>query len=298
MIQAVVHPDQRGGMGMHYTSVSNIMKVIEPLFLNELHEEFESNQHNPQKLEKLLGRLSTLRIFDPACGSGNFLIIAYKELRILEIKILKQLKSLSDAVRGFDDIQTSFIPKTQMNLASSFAPQLFSRISLSQFFGIELDDFAHEIAILSLWLAEHQMNVRFNDEFHKKLPSLPLKQSGKIICDNATRIPWEDVCPKDDKAEIYILGNPPYQGARKQNKEQKDDLISVFYGQTNFKNLDYIACWFVKGASFIKGINAQLAFVSTNSISQGEQISLLWPSILQNEIEIGFAYSDFKWSNS
>lgn len=210
MIQAVVHPDQRGGMGMHYTSVSNIMKVIEPLFLNELNEEFENNQHNPQKLEKLLGHLSTIRIFDPACGSGNFLIIAYKELRLLEIKILKQLKVLSEAVRGLDDLQASLIPKAQMSLAAAHMPSLFSRINLSQFYGIELDDFAHEIAILSLWLAEHQMNVKFNEEFQKKLPSLPLKQGGKIVCGNAVQLNWKQVCPIEKDSEIFLIGNPPY----------------------------------------------------------------------------------------
>ena len=298
MIQAVVHPDQRGGMGMHYTSVSNIMKVIEPLFLNELHEEFANNQHNPQKLEKLLSRLSTLRIFDPACGSGNFLIIAYKELRILEMKILKQLKALSDAARGLDDVQASLIPKAQMSLASSFAPQLFSRIHLAQFFGIELDDFAHEIAILSLWLAEHQMNIRFNDEFHKKLPSLPLKQGGKIICDNATRIPWEDVCPKDDKAEIYILGNPPYLGAKELNEIQRLDMIHTFKELGSVKRMDYIGCWFKKGADYIKNNFAKYAFVSTDSICQGEQVSLLWPYIFAQKLEISFAYKSFKWSNN
>lgn len=298
MIQAVVHPDQRGGMGMHYTSVSNIMKVIEPLFLNELHEEFESNQHNPQKLEKLLSRLSSLRIFDPACGSGNFLIIAYKELRILEMKILKQLKALSDAARGLDDVQASLIPKAQMNLASSFAPQLFSRIHLAQFFGIELDDFAHEIAILSLWLAEHQMNIRFNEEFHKKLPSLPLKQGGKIICDNATRINWEDVCPKDDKAEIYILGNPPYLGYGRQTGLHKSDMEHVFRDNANFRKLDYISCWFIKASNYIVGTTNKLAFVTTNSLSQGVQVELLWPKIFEKNLCIFFSYPSFKWSNN
>ena len=298
MIQAVVHPDQRGGMGMHYTSVSNIMKVIEPLFLNELHEEFENYQHSPHKLDKLLGRLSTLRIFDPACGSGNFLIIAYKELRLLEIKILKQLKSLSEAVRGLDDVQASLIPKAQMSLAAAYEPSFLSRISLSQFYGIELDDFAHEIAVLSLWLAEHQMNVKFNEVFRKKLPSLPLKQGGKVICGNAVLSSWESICPITGDEETYILGNPPYQGARKQNKSQKADIEEVFSATSSYKNLDYIACWFKKGAEYIAKSKAQLAFVSTNSICQGEQVSLIWPDILNLGLEIGFAYQAFKWSNN
>ena len=298
MIQAVVHPDRRGGMGMHYTSVSNIMKVIEPLFLNELNEEFDKNQHNPQKLDKLLGRLSTIRIFDPACGSGNFLIIAYKELRLLEIKILIKLKALSEGTSDLDDVQASLIPKAQMSLASAYVPQLFSRISLSQFYGIELDDFAHEIAILSLWLAEHQMNVKFNEAFQKKLPSLPLKQGGNIICDNATRMDWEKVCPIGEKYENYILGNPPYLGARNQNKMQKGDVGHVLGKIKGSNSLDYIACWIYKAANYLEKAGGECGFVSTNSICQGEQVALLWPNVFAKNIEIGFAHQSFKWSNN
>jgi len=297
MIQAVVHPDQRGGMGMHYTSVSNIMKVIEPLFLNELNEEFENNQHNPQKLDKLLGRLSTIRIFDPACGSGNFLIIAYKELRLLEIKILKQLKALSEGTSELDDVQASLIPKAQMSLASTYVPQLFSRVDLSQFYGIELDDFAHEIAILSLWLAEHQMNVKFNEAFQKKLPSLPLKQGGKIICDNATRLDWEKVCTKDKDSEVYILGNPPYLGFNVLSAEQRKDIEFVLPELDNLKFLDYITCWFIKAARYTKG-NCRFAFVTTNSICQGVQVPIVWPHIFNQNLEINFAHSEFAWSNN
>ena len=198
MIQAVVHPGQRSTMGMHYTSVTNIMKVIEPLFLNDLKEEFEENKDNESKLKKLLDRLHHIKIFDPACGSGNFLVIAYKELRKLEIDIFEQLQSLRD------DLELPM-----------------SRIFLNQFYGIELDDFACEVARLSLWLAEHQMNVQFEACFGQSRPSLPLQESGKIVHGNATRLDWEEVCPKENAAEIYILGNPPYQGARKQTKTQK-----------------------------------------------------------------------------
>lgn len=270
MIQAVVHPNQRSGMGMHYTSVVNIMKVIEPLFLNELYEELEKCDENQVKLEKLLEKISNIRIFDPACGSGNFLIIAYKELRKLEIEILKKLSSR----------------------------ELFSRITPSQFFGIELDDFAHEIATLSLWLAEHQMNVKFNEVFQKKLPSLPLKQGGKIICDNATRLHWEGVCPKNDKYQIYVLGNPPYLGARNQDKKQKEDVAYVLGSIKGYNSLDYIACWLYKAASYIAETDNQCGFVSTNSICQGEQVALLWPNIFSRNVEIGFAHQSFKWTNN
>ena len=277
MIQAVVNPAYRSGLGMHYTSVPNIMKVIEPLFLNELYDEFEKNKRNAKKLRELIHRLSKLKIFDPACGSGNFLIIAYKELRKLEIEILQEIYGL----------------ETQHSI-------VFTEIKLSQFYGIELDDFAHEMAILSLWLAEHQMNKVFVDElqgFGKSKPILPLKEAGHITQGNATRLNWEDTCPKNSTDEIYILGNPPYLGSRNQNKEQKEDMKRVFLGVKNFKKLDYIASWFYLGANYIKGLNAKCAFVSTNSICQGEQVSIIWPNIL-NKVSINFAHQSFKWINN
>ncbi len=269
MIQAVVTPEHRSGLGMHYTSVPNIMKVIEPLFLNKLYEEFEKAKGSDKKLNQLLGRLKKIKIFDPACGSGNFLIIAYKELRKLEMEIFKESDSLA-----------------------------LSGISLSQLYGIEIDDFAHEVAMLSLWLAEHQMNVEFFKKFGRTNPTLPLKDAGHIVCGNATRLDWEEVCPKSKDDEIYILGNPPYLGSSMQDKEQKADLAFVCEGFRNYKNLDFIACWFIKGADYIKGFNAQFAFVSTNSICQGEQVALLWPYIFDRNLEIGFAHQSFKWTNN
>ncbi|TXD48038.1 class I SAM-dependent DNA methyltransferase [Polaribacter sp. IC073] len=277
MIQAVVNPAYRSGLGMHYTSVPNIMKVIEPLFLNELYEEFEKQKGNAKKLRQLIFRLSKLKIFDPACGSGNFLIIAYKELRKLEIQILQELHPL----------------ETQHSI-------VFTEVKLSQFYGIELDDFAHEMAILSLWLAEHQMNKFFVDELHgfgKAKPILPLKEAGNITQGNATRLDWEDTCPKNESDEIYILGNPPYLGYSRQDNIQKEDMKIVFSSIKNFKKLDYIACWFIKGSFFIKNTKHQYAFVSTNSITQGEQVALLWPNIL-NILEVGFAHTSFKWTNN
>ena len=171
----------------------------------------------------------------------------------------------------------------------------FSRIKLSQFYGIELDDFAHEVAILSLWLAEHQMNVEFKTEFGECEPALPLKQSGNIFSGNSALIDWKQVIPESDGL-VYILGNPPYLGSRRQSTEQKDDLKKVFH--KNYKSLDYISIWFKKGADFIKARNAKVSFVSTNSIFQGEQVALLWPRVLTQDIEIEFAHKDFKWQNS
>jgi len=273
MIQAVVHPDQRGGMGMHYTSVPNIMKVIEPLFLNELKEEFEKHYENKAKLELLLQRIEKIKVFDPACGSGNFLIIAYKELRILEMEILKRINELSKSPEF-----------------------LFSRIKLSQFYGIELDDFAHEVAILSLWLAEHQMNVKFREVFGRAKPPLPLKESGNIVCENATRVNWEDICPKGTCNETFVLGNPPYLGSRNQGEVQKEDMKLLF--KDDYKSLDYVSCWFIKGAEYIRDHDASLGFVSTNSICQGEQVAILWPRIFRGDLEISFAHQSFKWVNN
>lgn len=298
MIQAVITPEHRGGLGMHYTSVPNIMKVIEPLFLNELNEEFENGKYEPKRLNKLLERLGKIKIFDPACGSGNFLIIAYKELRILEIKILVQLQELQKAATGFEPYQLELIPKAQLTLAAQYQHSLFSRLELNQFFGIELDDFAHEIAILSLWLAQHQMNQKFKEVFGESTPTLPLQAGGNIMHGNATRLDWEIVCPKKENDEIYILGNPPYLGFSFQNKNQKIDMMKVFNGLDNFKFLDYISCWFFKASQYFNNINGQFAFVSTNSICQGNQVDMLWSHILKMEIEISFAYPDFIWDNN
>lgn len=269
MIQAVVTPEHRGDMGMHYTSVPNIMKVIKPLFLDELYEEFDNAKGNARKLNLLHLRIQNLKIFDPACGSGNFLIIAYKELRKLEMLIFKEGGLL-----------------------------ISPSIKLTQFYGIELDDFAHEVAILSLWLAEHQMNVLFKKEFGTVPPALPLQDGGNIVHGNATRLNWEEVCPKNDGDEIYILGNPPYLGSSRQSKEQKDDMDFLFQDFSSYKTLDYIACWFFKGAKYIKRINSKYSFVSTNSIAQGEQVAILWPNILGNDLEISNAYQSFKWENN
>jgi hypothetical protein len=298
MIQAVITAEHRGGLGMHYTSVPNIMKVIEPLFLNELNEEFENGKHEPKRLNKLLERLGKIKIFDPACGSGNFLIIAYKELRFLEIKILVQLQELQKAATGFEPYQLELIPKAQLTLAAQYQPSLFSRIELAQFFGIELDDFAHEIAILSLWLAQHQMNQKFKEVLGDSTPTLPLQAGGNIFHGNATRVDWETVCPKKENDEIYILGNPPYLGYSVQDEFQKEDMALVFKEFKEFKSLDYISCWVFKGANYIEKYNAQFAFVSTNSICQGEQVALLWPKIFIKNLEIGFAHTSFKWNNN
>ncbi|WP_252512029.1 DNA methyltransferase, partial [Acinetobacter ursingii] len=279
MFQAVVHTEQRSTMGQHYTSVPNIMKVIEPLFLNDLYEELEKNQDSVNKLLKLQQRLGQLKIFDPACGSGNFLIIAYKELRKFEMELLKRIQEL------------------ELEKTGQFSKP-FSVIQVSQFYGIEIDDFAHEVAILSLWLVEHQMNLAFRVEFGEIVPALPLKISGNVICNNATQVDWLKFCePDSPDTQILIIGNPPFAGSRKRNSQQSEDLKLVFNNK-NYKLLDYVSAWFYKGASFISKTNAKLGFVSTNSVTQGEQVSLLWPRIFNMGVEISWAHQSFKWKNN
>jgi len=283
MIQAVITPEHRGGLGMHYTSVPNIMKVIEPLFLNELYEAYENAKGNLKKLNDLRLRISKIKVFDPACGSGNFLIIAYKELRKLEMLIIHDIQALrGHQGSGSLDLGTEYL----------------SMITLSHFYGIELDDFAHEVAILSLWLAEHQMNQAFFAAFGMSRPALPLMETGHIVHGNACRVGWEMVCPKDKDDEIYILGNPPYLGAHIQSENQKEDMHIAFNGEESYKKLDYISCWIFKGANYISNSVHKLAFVSTNSICQGEQVSLLWTKVFEKNLEIPFAYQSFKWANN
>lgn len=301
MFQAVSVAEVRSGLGQHYTSVPNIMKVIEPLFLNDLKEEFEKAATD-KKLRKLLDRIYNIKIFDPACGSGNFLIIAYKQLRLLEMEIIKKIQTLPGQ-----------------------HPFMMSQIQLNQFYGIEIDDFACEIATLSLWLAEHQMNKKFKDLFGDCKPPLPLSKSGNIVCGNATRIDWEQVCPKGikgitkkqmeqmtksqlaqltkreivgEKHEIYILGNPPFDGSKKQSLQQKEDIKLLFEHTKTYKNLDYVSCWFYLAKKYINNTNAKFAFVATNSITQGQHIGLLWPYVLDDNTEINFAYQSFKWTNN
>ncbi len=304
MIQAVVNPEERASQGMHYTSVPNIMKVINPLFLDELRGEYNKlNEHYEQLLqlkkigakkekdfyaecrpisrqcEALLKRMSKMKFFDPACGSGNFLIITYKSLRFLEMDILSlQQKCLADTQSMFVDA---------------------SVISLNQFYGIELLDFPHEVAMLSLWLAEHQMNTKLNAEFGVNTKALPLKNITQIVCGNACRLDWNTICPHTPEEEVFIFGNPPYLGTRKQTSDNKKDMNMVFAKyDSDYKKLDYIACWFVKGAEYMNTSNALCAFVSTNSITQGEQVSLLWPLLFRLDVKISFAYLSFKWSNN
>lgn len=289
MIQAVVTPEQRAGLGMHYTSVPNIEKVIRPLFLDALEEEFDAacaearekmakkvnHDRASQRLRNLLTRLSQIKFFDPACGSGNFLIITYKRLRDLEIRIWKALREIANV---------AMLP--------------FPNITLTQFYGIELDEYACDTATLSLWLAEHQMNVKFQEELYVLPETLPLKPSGHIVCGNACRLDWNTICPHTPDDEVYIMGNPPYLGSSMQDDRQKEDKQIALGHFKSYKDLDYISIWFYKAAKYITDSRSKAAFVSTNSICQGEQVAMLWTSIFAIGIEIGYAVTSFKWSNN
>ncbi len=294
MFQACVAPDKRSCLGEHYTSVPNIMKVLRPLFLEELENAARQARGHEARARKFIERLSNIRFFDPACGSGNFLIVAFKEVRRLEMEVLESVPAL--------------LPMPS--------------VSISQFYGIEIDDFAHEIAMLSLWLAEHQMNQEFFERLGKRVPTLPLRPNEHIVLGNALRLDWETVCPKTAPAqaaplwtvepllqraapdvrepEIYIFGNPPYLGSKMQSVAQKEEVKNI-YGNSNsenISNLDYVCGWIGLGAEFIAGSPYQCAFVTTNSITQGEQVGPVWDLIFKNNIEISFAYTSFKWTNN
>lgn len=278
MFQSVIDAGQRANLGQHYTSVPNILKTIEPLFLDDLKAQLEAAEGSPKRLRKLLDRIAGIKVFDPACGSGNFLVIAYKELRKLEHAIREQLQQLSG------DYQSQLL--------------LDSVVRIENFYGIEIDDFPAEIAVLSLWIAKHQMNVEFKQKFGTSIPLIPLREAGAIRCGNAARLDWQEVCPNNGEEEIYLIGNPPYAGSKKQTKEQKADFPFVFGSKKHSKDLDYVSLWFIKGAEYISGSKAQLAFVSTNSIVQGNHVALFFPHIFDQKVEIGYAYHSFKWTNN
>lgn len=305
MIQAVVDTEMRGDLGMHYTSVPNIMKVLQPLFLMSLEEEFErARGHREERslLRKLLRRISKIRVFDPACGSGNFLIIAYRELRTLEMRIFQRLDEIAGGTTTWREQ---------------------SGVKLSNFYGIELADFAAETAKLSLWIAEYQMNQRFKNLFGEAPKSFPLKDGGHITCGNALRLDWLKVCPPatksvqkekvfdlgriekvhatevvgDEEAETYVVGNPPYMGGKKLTDAQEADMEQIFGAAEQHKNLDYICGFFKKGANFLPSATG-LAFVATTSINQGTHVPTLWPGILRGGTEISFCYEPFHWTNN
>lgn len=272
MFQSIMNEEERRNLGAHYTSEKNIMKVIKPLFLDELHEEFEKAKNNKKKLEELHNKISELTFLDPACGCGNFLIITYRELRELELKILKKLHG-----NRFVTID------------------LFCKVNVNQFFGIEYEEFASQIAIVAMWLIDHQMNMKISNEFGKYFSRIPLKKHANIINTNALRYNWDDLInPRDLN---YILGNPPFVGTVYMNDEQRTDMDIVFKDFKKRGQLDYVCAWYKKSAEYVRNYNIKIAFVSTNSITQGEQVSTLWRDLFKIDFKIDFAYRAFIWSN-
>ncbi|MBT3385316.1 MAG: class I SAM-dependent DNA methyltransferase [Prolixibacteraceae bacterium] len=325
LFQSVMNPEERRNLGAHYTSEKNIFKLIKPLFLDELRAEFEKVKSNSKKLKEFHHKLSTLKFLDPACGSGNFLIITYRELRQLEIDILRELYKTGETVIDISHIIW---------------------IDVDQFFGIEYDEFASRIAEVAMWLIDHQMNMRISEEFGQYFIRLPLKKSAKIINGNALRIDWNSLTessfidiaatqtniihvnepishydtiniyskginiskghlPVEDKKwntknrgkVDYILGNPPFGGAKWLNDEQRNDM-RTFKEIPNVGILDYVTAWYIKAADYIQNSFVKVAFVSTNSITQGEQVGVLWNSLFEKySVKIHFAHQTFNWSN-
>ncbi|BAG03083.1 DNA methylase [Microcystis aeruginosa NIES-843] len=275
MFQAVMNPKERRNLGAHYTSEKNIQKVIKPLFLDDLHREFEKIKGNRNKLLEFHKKIANLYFLDPACGCGNFLIITYRELRDLEILVLQELDKTGQLVT---DISTII------------------QVDVNQFAGIEYDEFAVRVAEVAMWLIDHQMNIKVSNTFGQYFVRLPLKKSAKIVNGNALRIDWEEVISKEKLN--FILGNPPFVGHHYQNFDQKEDLKLVLDKIIGSGVMDYVSAWFYKSAQFIQSTKIKVGLVATNSISQGEQSSILW-NVLINEfnISIHFAHRTFKWSN-
>ncbi len=293
MFQSVMNPEERRNLGAHYTSEKNILKLIEPLFLDKLWGEFEKIKNNKKKLIEFHTKIASLRFLDPACGCGNFLVITYRELRLLELSILKQLYIKQQLVTDLG---------------------LLVQCNVDRFYGIEYEEFPAQIAQVALWLIDHQMNMIISQEFGEYFVRLPLRKSAKIVHGNALRIEWDTITeplPSETESSIkkfdYILGNPPFVGKKEQNQEQKYDMKIIFKDVKGAGILDYVTAWYIKAAQYLKKYNTEetdlksdtkVSFVSTNSISQGQQVGILWNELFNKySIKIHFAHRTFKWNN-
>lgn len=281
LFQSVMNPVERRNLGAHYTSEKNILKVIKPLFLDDLWREFRAVQTDKRRLTAFHGKLANLRFLDPACGCGNFLIITYRELRLLEIEVIKALQ------KG-----QQFVSVNDLVL-----------VDVDRFCGIEYEEFPAQIAQVALWLMDHQMNMRISEEFGQYYIRLPLTKSATIVHGNALRTDWQSLLPESKEGEeplrySFIIGNPPFLGHHYQNAAQKADMVAVFHKVNGAGVLDYVSAWYLKAAQLIQGTTTKVAFVSTNSIAQGEQVGLLWGLLFaQYHIKIHFAHRTFKWNN-
>ena len=288
MFQSVMNPKERRNLGAHYTSEINILKLIKPLFLDELWKEFESIKDNKNKLPEFHKKLSTLKFLDPACGCGNFLVITYRELRLLELEILRVLHKSGQRVIDVRDIIW---------------------LDVDMMYGIEYEEFPARIAEVAMWLIDHQMNMQISNEFGQYFVRLPLKKAAKIVQGDALQIDWKALVQPElkdlwDKVDIenfnysYILGNPPFIGAKIMKQHQRDEIVKQFDNADGSGVLDYVTGWYIKAAKYIQNTKIKVAFVSTNSIVQGEQTSILWGQMLNKyNIKIHFAHRTFKWSN-
>jgi hypothetical protein len=276
LFQSVMNPAARRDLGAHYTSEQNILKLIRPLFLDVLWEEFRKVKKQKKKLIDFHKKLSRLKFLDPACGCGNFLVIAYRELRLLEIEVLREIHK--ERFHGFLDV----------------APHIW--MDVDQFYGIEIEEFPAQIAQVALWMTDHQMNMRVSEEFGQYFRRLPLEKSPNIIHGNALRMDWANIV--EPKSLSYILGNPPFGGAKYQGETQKEDVALAFNGARNTGLLDYVACWYRKAVDYMAKNHAiRASFVSTNSITQGEQPGVLWPDLFNRGARINFAHRTFQWTS-
>jgi len=275
MFQSVMDKLARRNLGAHYTSEKNILKLIGPLFLDELKAELEKAGNKEKPLAQLHRKLATLKFLDPACGCGNFLVIAYREIRLLELEILK---------RQF---------ATQQSVLAHVRDHVL--VDVDQFYGIEIEEFPAQIAQVAMWLMDHQMNLLVAEQFGENVTRLPLKKSATIVHGNALRIDWGDVVPV--KELDYILGNPPFIGSKLMSPEQRDDLLSTAGPWKGAGVLDFVSAWYLKAAGFVSNHPIRIAYVSTNSITQGEQVGVLWGELLKQGFQIFFAHRTFQWNN-
>lgn len=275
LFQSVMEPRERRQIGGHYTSERDILKVICPLFLDDLRAEFERIKGSKAELKRFHGKVAALKFLDPACGCGNFLVIAYRELRLLEVDILKAIYPGNQPVLNIQEL---------------------SLVDVDAFYGIEISEWPARIAEVAMWLMDHQSNILLSKAFGDYFVRLPLKKSPTIVCDNALRLDWKEVLPPEKCS--YILGNPPFIGKHYRTNEQRDDLLATHTGVKSASDLDYVTAWYRKAAEYIQGTQITVAFVSTNSITQGEQASILWPTLITRyQIKIHFAHRTFRWES-
>lgn len=276
MFQSVMDAKARRNLGAHYTSEKNILKLIGPLFLDDLKAELAHIGNNAGKLKAFHSKLAHLRFLDPACGCGNFLVISYRELRLLELETLRRLH-----------------PKEASSRALWVTEEV--QVDVDQFYGIEIEEFPAQIAQVAMWLMDHQMNMQVSEAFGNYFARLPLKKSPTVVHGNALRIDWNDVVPKEQLS--YILGNPPFVGKKEQNAAQKADMAHITSKIKGAGVLDFVAAWYLLAAKYISGTSIRCAFVSTNSITQGEQVGVLWAELYRLKLHIHFAHRTFRWSN-